>query len=253
MHFSTVRYQRSTHFFFFFFYCSSTANWQQTVEAGLLFPAFQIMTSRTGWLTLAIGGTTVKFPLEGHRVPLETLTWSHQHFGWSEEANLRSRAVTTPATPLCYRPQVTVWVDKHSDLKSQVMATLEMARSGPVISVWEVVRFNMADSTSQQTGFNRLIAVEASKVLTRSASGVTGILGMEQSWWLVEEEINVHVQITALESQKLTLLLSLKRIAHKLNTTLVMMLKRKALHPCPTRWTYGSVKNYKNYTLKIIT
>ena len=42
-------------------------------------------------------------------------------------------------------------------------------------------RVNMADSTSQQTGFNRLIAVEASKVLTRSASGVTGMLGMEQS------------------------------------------------------------------------
>ena len=44
------------------------------------------------------------------------------------------------------------------------------------------------------------------------------------------------VQITALESQKLTLLLSLwKRVTHKLNTTLVMMLKRKALRPCPTR------------------
>ena len=83
-------------------------------------------------------------------------------------------------TPLCYRPQVTVWVDKHSDLKSQVMATLEMARSGPVISVWEVVRFNMADSTSQQTGFNRLIAKETSKAPTRSASGVTEVMGMDQ-------------------------------------------------------------------------
>ena len=60
------------------------------------------------------------------------------------------------------------------------MATLEMARFGPTISVWEIVRFNMADSTSQQTGSNRLSAVEASKVLTRSASGVTGMLGMEQ-------------------------------------------------------------------------
>ena len=61
MHLFTVRYQWSTHIYFFF-YCRSTANWQQTVEAGLLFPAFQIMTSRTGWLTLAIGGTTVKLP-----------------------------------------------------------------------------------------------------------------------------------------------------------------------------------------------
>ena len=60
------------------------------------------------------------------------------------------------------------------------MATLDKAQFGPVISVWEVVRFNMADSTSQQTGFNRLSAVETSKALTKSASGVTGVLGMEQ-------------------------------------------------------------------------
>ena len=60
------------------------------------------------------------------------------------------------------------------------MATLEMARSGPVIGVWEVVRFNMADNTSQQTGFNKLIAKETSKALTRSASGVTGVVGMDQ-------------------------------------------------------------------------
>ena len=86
--------------------------------------------------------------------------------------------MTTPATSLCYRPQVTVWLDKHFDLKSQVMATLEMASSGPVIGVWEVVRFNMADS--QQTGFNRLSAVETSKAPTRSASGVTGVMGMDQ-------------------------------------------------------------------------
>ena len=60
------------------------------------------------------------------------------------------------------------------------MATLEMARSGPTISVWVVVRFNMVDSTSQQTGFNRLSAVETSKAPTKSASGVTRVLGMEQ-------------------------------------------------------------------------
>ena len=60
------------------------------------------------------------------------------------------------------------------------MATLEMARFGPVIGAWEVVRFNMADSTSQQTGFNRLSAVEAYKATTRSASGVTWIMVMDQ-------------------------------------------------------------------------
>ena len=60
------------------------------------------------------------------------------------------------------------------------MATLETAKFGPVTSVWEVVRFNMAVSTSQQTGFNRLSAVETSKAPTRSASGVTGMVVMDQ-------------------------------------------------------------------------
>ena len=86
----------------------------------------------------------------------------------------------TPVTLLCYRPQVIVWLDKHSDQKSQVMVTLEMAKFGPVTSAWEAARFNMAVSTNQQTGFNRLSAVETSKVPTRSASGVTGIVVMEQ-------------------------------------------------------------------------
>ena len=60
------------------------------------------------------------------------------------------------------------------------MATLEMTKFGPVTSVWEVVRLNMAVSSCQQTGFNRLSAVETSKAPTRSASGVTGIVVMEQ-------------------------------------------------------------------------
>jgi len=60
------------------------------------------------------------------------------------------------------------------------MATLEMARFGPVTGAWEVERFNMAASTSQQTGFNRLSAVEAYKATTRSASGVTGMVVMDQ-------------------------------------------------------------------------
>jgi len=55
-----------------------------------------------------------------------------------------------------------------------------MAKFGPVTSAWEAARFNMAVSTSQQTGFNRLSVVEASKAPTRSASGVTGILVMDQ-------------------------------------------------------------------------
>ena len=86
----------------------------------------------------------------------------------------------TPVTLLCYRPQVTVWLDKRFDQKSQVMATLEMAKLGQVTSAWEAARFNTAVGTSQQTGFNRLSAVEASKAPTTSASGVTGVLVMDQ-------------------------------------------------------------------------
>ena len=41
-------------------------------------------------------------------------------------------------------------------------------------------RFNMADSTRQQTGFNRLSAEATSKAATRSASGVTGVVVMDQ-------------------------------------------------------------------------
>ena len=80
----------------------------------------------------------------------------------------------------CYRPQGTVWVGKHSDQKSRVMATLEMERFGPATGAWEAARFNMAVSTRQQTGFNRLSAVATSKAATRSASGVTGVV-MDQS------------------------------------------------------------------------
>ena len=60
------------------------------------------------------------------------------------------------------------------------MATLEMAKFGPATGAWEAARFNMADSTRQQMGFNRLGAVATSKAATRSASGVTGIVVMDQ-------------------------------------------------------------------------
>ena len=60
------------------------------------------------------------------------------------------------------------------------MATLEMAKFGPVTSAWEAARFKVADSTSQQTGFNRLSAVATSKAATTSASGVTGMLVMDE-------------------------------------------------------------------------
>ena len=86
----------------------------------------------------------------------------------------------TPVTRHCCRPQGTVWVDKHFDQKSQVMATLEMASFRPNTGAREAVRFNMADSTRQQTGFNRLSVAATSKAATRSASGVTGVAVMDQ-------------------------------------------------------------------------
>ena len=85
-----------------------------------------------------------------------------------------------PVIRPCCRPRGNVWVDKHFDQKSQVMATLETERFGPVTGAWEVARFNMAVSTKQQTGFNRLSVVATSKVATRSASGVTGEVVMDQ-------------------------------------------------------------------------
>ena len=84
-----------------------------------------------------------------------------------------------PVTRHCCRPRGTVWVDKHFDQKSQVMATLEMASFGPVAGAWEAARFNMADSTRQQTVFKRLSAVATSKAATRSASGVTMVVVMD--------------------------------------------------------------------------
>ena len=76
-------------------------------------------------------------------------------------------------TLLCFRSQVTVWLEKHSDQKSQVMATLQMAKFGLCTTAWEGVPFNTTASTSQQTGFNRLSVVETSNSQTKSASGVT--------------------------------------------------------------------------------
>ena len=60
------------------------------------------------------------------------------------------------------------------------METLKMAKYGLVISALEAARFNMAASTRQQTDFNSLRAVATSKAATRSASGVTGMMVMDQ-------------------------------------------------------------------------
>ena len=71
-------------------------------------------------------------------------------------------------------------MENPSVQKSQVMVTLEMAKFGPVTGAWEAALFNMADSTRQQTGFNRLSVVATSKAATRSASSVTGMVVMDR-------------------------------------------------------------------------
>ena len=77
-----------------------------------------------------------------------------------------------PVTRHCCKPQGTVWVDKHFDQKSQVMATLGTAKIGTNTIAWEAAWLNMAVSTRQQTDLDRLDAVATSKAATMSASGV---------------------------------------------------------------------------------
>ena len=172
---------------------------QNTQRAhGFLSPDFLTVTIRTGCETMDTGGMTKMSP-EEHLIRQSMLTWSHQLSGWPAATILRSRVVMTPATCHYWGLKITVWVDKHSAQKSQVMATLETARCGPTTHAWEDAWFSMLVSTVQQTGLIWLGAMVICKPATRSASGVTGVLVMGPSWWLVEEEISVHVLITGLE------------------------------------------------------
>ena len=82
----------------------------------------------------------------------------------------RSRAVMTPGTLLCYRPQVTVWVDRHSALKSQAMVTSEMT-NGPRTSVWGIAYCSMVDNTIKQKVLNRQDVMGQCKASIRSDSG----------------------------------------------------------------------------------
>ena len=64
-----------------------------------------------------------------------------------------------------------------------------------------------------------------------------------QCLWICTVQYGGHVQIIGLGSQKLPLLFSLKVVV-KLSMTFVMMPCQVPVHPSPTRWFYGSVKNY---------
>ena len=125
-----------------------------------------------------------------------TQTCSRQPSGWSGAANSKSRAVMTLNTPRCCRPQVTVWVERHSGRKSPVTVTLEMVQFGQRMTAREIAMFNMAASFKQPMDSDKLHAVDQFKAQHKSASGVTGAVGMEQCWWLVEEGVLVIGQIT---------------------------------------------------------
>ena len=157
---------------------------------GFLSPDFLTVTIRTGCETMDTGGMTKMSP-EEHLIRQSMLTWSHQPSGWPAATILRSRVVMTPAT--CH-----YWGQTFRS-KITSYGTLETARCGPTTHAWEDAWFSMLVSTIQQMGLIWLGAMVICKPATRSASGVTGVLVMGPSWWLVEEEISVHVLITGLE------------------------------------------------------
>ena len=126
-------------------------------------------------MTLGTGGKTRLKLLEKPLIHPTTLTLYHQRFGWPAGTSSRSRAVTTLTTLLCCRQRITVWVDRHSAPRSRAMVTSEMAQLGPITSVLGVARYNMVDSTKPLKASHRLHAMARSKVLIRSASGVTGV------------------------------------------------------------------------------
>ena len=61
-------------------------------------------------------------------------------------------------------------MDRHSAVKSQVTATLETAKSQPVISVLGVVTCSMAASTRAQTDFRGSSVMERFRPETRLGS-----------------------------------------------------------------------------------
>jgi len=69
-----------------------------------------------------------------------------------------------------------VWLEKHSDQKSQATVILEMEKFGPITGVGVVAWLPLVVSTSIPKGFTQVIAMETFKTPTGSASGVTGMM-----------------------------------------------------------------------------
>ena len=153
-------------FFFLFFlktYCDMTTSGQ----AWTLIARFSnsdaknwMEDSGEWWYDKSRGGWRY---IEHHQ---STQTCSRQHSGWSGAANSRSRAVMTLSTPRCCRPQVTVWVERHSGRKSPVMVTLEMVEFGQRMTAREIAMFNMVASFKQPMDSDKLHAWIDSKCNT---------------------------------------------------------------------------------------
>lgn len=95
--------------------------------------------------------------------------------------SLRFLEVTTPATPLCYRPRLTVFTVTRSGTKSQVTEALVMAKFGQMTNVLEVVRLCTTVSTSLPQVLNSTVVAATFRIAASLGFGVIGVLGMVQS------------------------------------------------------------------------
>ena len=85
-----------------------------------------------------------------------------------------------PVTQLFYRQLPIVFKVEHSDQKSPVMETLEMAQSGQVIiiSVLEAAKLVMAVSIRLQQALSNTVVAATFKAVTTLGSGVIGVVAM---------------------------------------------------------------------------
>ena len=226
----------------------SFATWLATTRAGHWWPVSPTTTLRTGWRTTANIGTTDDRLLVKLQIPLTTQTWSPRPSGPSREQSSRSPAATTPATQLCCRPHPTACRDRRFALNSQVTATSEMEKCGPVAHVLAAVTCNMADGTAARTGFSRPSVMATFRPGTRSASGATGAAGTAQWWWLAGEGAAVAGLITGLESQRLMRRLLLSREAAQQSLILVLVQKPVTRPAARTPSTCGFASAYIDYS-----
>lgn len=94
--------------------------------------------------------------------------------------SLKFLEVTTPVTPLCYRPRLTVFTTKHSGTKSQVMEIFVMAMFGRVTSAVEVVQLCTVVSTRLPQVLNSTVVAATFRAVPTLGFGVIGLPVMVQ-------------------------------------------------------------------------